>query len=49
MIPSRNIVEWSRTAPWAEGRQVERDQIIARSLAEVSAGPFLASELRFRG
>ena len=49
MIPSQNIVEWSRTAPWAEQRQVEQDLIISRALVEIFGDPFLATELRFRG
>jgi predicted nucleotidyltransferase component of viral defense system len=49
MIPALNIVAWSRTAPWAEPRQVEQDLIIARSLVELFNDPFLRAELRFRG
>ena len=49
MIPTQNIVAWSKTAPWAEPRQVEQDLIIARSLVLLFADPFLREELRFRG
>jgi predicted nucleotidyltransferase component of viral defense system len=49
MIPSQNIVAWSKTTPWAEPRQVEQDLIIARALVELFSDPFLAAELRFRG
>jgi predicted nucleotidyltransferase component of viral defense system len=49
MIPTQNIVAWSRVAPWAELRQVEQDLIIARALVQLFSDPFLRGELRFRG
>jgi hypothetical protein len=49
MIPTQNIVAWSKGAPWAEPRQVEQDLIIARALVELFRDPFLSKELRFRG
>lgn len=49
MIPTQNIVAWSKIAPWAEPRQVEQDLIIARALVELFGDPFLRNELRFRG
>jgi predicted nucleotidyltransferase component of viral defense system len=49
MIPSQNIVAWSKTTPWAEPRQVEQDLIIARALVELFSDPFLAAQLRLRG
>jgi predicted nucleotidyltransferase component of viral defense system len=49
MIPTQNIVAWSKVAPWAEPRQVEQDLIIARALVELFSDPFLQGELRFRG
>lgn len=49
MIPTQNIVAWSKTAPWAEPRQVEQDLIIARALVLLFGDPFLREELRFRG
>jgi predicted nucleotidyltransferase component of viral defense system len=49
MIPTQNIVAWSKAAPWAEPRQVEQDLIIARALVELFGDPFLRDELRFRG
>lgn len=49
MIPSLNIVAWSRHAPWAEPRQVEQDLIISRAVIEIFSDPFLNTELRFRG
>jgi predicted nucleotidyltransferase component of viral defense system len=49
MIPTQNIVAWSRVAPWAELRQVEQDLIIARALVQLFSDPFLRRELRFRG
>ncbi len=49
MIPTQNIVAWSKVAPWAEPRQVEQDLIIARALVELFNDPFLSKELRFRG
>jgi predicted nucleotidyltransferase component of viral defense system len=49
MIPAQNVVAWSRTAPWAEPRQVEQDLIISRALVELFSDPFLRGELRFRG
>jgi predicted nucleotidyltransferase component of viral defense system len=49
MIPTQNIVAWSKVAPWAEPRQVEQDLIIARALVELFNDPFLRDELRFRG
>jgi predicted nucleotidyltransferase component of viral defense system len=49
MIPTQNIVAWSKTAPWAEPRQVEQDLIIARSLVLLFGDPFLREQLRFRG
>ena len=49
MIPTQNIVAWSKVAPWAEPRQVEQDLIIARALVELFSDPFLRDELRFRG
>ncbi len=49
MIPTQNIVAWSKVAPWAEPRQVEQDLIIARALVELFSDPFLSKELRFRG
>ena len=48
MIPTQNIVAWSRVAPWAEPRQVEQDLIIARALVQLFGDPFLRDELRFR-
>jgi len=49
MIPTQNIVAWSKVAPWAEPRQVEQDLIIARALVELFGDPVLREELRFRG
>lgn len=49
MIPTQNIVAWSKQAPWAEPRQIEQDLIIARALVELFSDPFLTNELRFRG
>jgi predicted nucleotidyltransferase component of viral defense system len=49
MIPTQNIVAWSKVAPWAEPRQVEQDLIIARALVQLFSDPFLREELRFRG
>ncbi|WP_027555278.1 nucleotidyl transferase AbiEii/AbiGii toxin family protein [Bradyrhizobium sp. Cp5.3] len=49
MIPSQNIVAWSKAAPWAELRQVEQDLIIARALVDLFGDAFLREELRFRG
>ena len=49
MIPTQNIVAWSKVAPWAEPRQVEQDLIIARALVELFSDPFLQDKLRFRG
>ena len=49
MIPTQNIVAWSKVAPWAEQRQVEQDLIIARALVQLFRDPFLSGELRFRG
>lgn len=49
MIPTQNIIAWSRKAPWAEPRQVEQDLIITRALVALFRDPFLAKELRFRG
>lgn len=49
MIPTQNIVAWSRVAPWAEPRQVEQDLIIARALVQLFSDSFLKDELRFRG
>jgi predicted nucleotidyltransferase component of viral defense system len=49
MIPTQNIVAWSKAAPWAEPRQVEQDLIIARALVELFGDPVLREDLRFRG
>lgn len=49
MIPAMNIIAWSKTAPWAEQRQVEQDLIISRAIVELFSDKFLAAELRFRG
>jgi predicted nucleotidyltransferase component of viral defense system len=49
MIPSLNIVAWSKTTPWTEQRQVEQDLIISRALIALFSDDFLKSELRFRG
>lgn len=49
MIPAQNITAWSKTAPWAEPRQVEQDLIISRALVELFNDDFLRAELRFRG
>ena len=49
MIPTQNIVAWSKIAPWAEPRQIEQDLIIARALVLLFNDPFLRKELRFRG
>src|SRR5437868_6167741 len=49
MIPTQNTIAWSKTAPWAEPRQVEQDLIVARALVELFNDPFLGAELRFRG
>jgi hypothetical protein len=46
MIPTQNIVAWSKVAPWAEPRQVEQDLIIARALVQLFNDPFLRDELR---
>jgi len=49
MIPTQNIVAWSKVAPRAEPRQVEQDLIIARAIVELFGDPILRDELRFRG
>ncbi|NEU97906.1 nucleotidyl transferase AbiEii/AbiGii toxin family protein [Bradyrhizobium uaiense] len=49
MIPTQNIIAWSKHVPWAEQRQVEQDLIIARALVELFNDSFLRKELRFRG
>ena len=49
MIPTMNIVAWSRVAPWAEQRQVEQDLIICRAIVELFGDSFLRGQLRFRG
>lgn len=49
MIPSMNIVAWSKNAPWPEDRQVEQDLVICRALVEIFGDEFLRKELRFRG
>jgi predicted nucleotidyltransferase component of viral defense system len=49
MIPTQNIVAWSKVAPWAEPRQVEQDLIIARALVQLFTDPLLRDELRIRG
>lgn len=49
MIPTQNIIAWSKQAPWAEQRQIEQDLIISRALVSLFSDPFLAQELRFRG
>jgi len=49
MIPTMNIVAWSRSAPWPEDRQVEQDLVICRALVEIFKDEFLRKELRFRG
>ena len=49
MIPTMNIVAWSRVAPWAEQRQVEQDLIICRAIVELFGDPFLRGQFRFRG
>jgi hypothetical protein len=49
MIPTMNIIAWSRVAPWGEQRQVEQDLIISRALVQIFSDAFLAAELRFRG
>lgn len=49
MIPSQNIVAWSRVVPWTDSRQVEQDLIISRALVAIFADAELRDELRFRG
>jgi predicted nucleotidyltransferase component of viral defense system len=49
MIPTQNIIAWSKTAPWAELQQVEQDLIIARAIVLLFGDPILCEELRFRG
>lgn len=49
MIPTQNIIAWSKRAPWAEQRQIEQDLIISRALVELFSDDFLKKELRFRG
>jgi predicted nucleotidyltransferase component of viral defense system len=49
MIPTMNIVAWSRVAPWAEQRQIEQDLIICRAIVDIFGDPFLQKELRLRG
>jgi predicted nucleotidyltransferase component of viral defense system len=49
MIPTQNIVAWSKVAPWAEPRQIEQDLIIVRALVQLFNDPFLRGELRIRG
>lgn len=49
MIPTQNIVAWSKVAPWADQRQVEQDLIISRALVDVFRDDMLHSALRVRG
>jgi predicted nucleotidyltransferase component of viral defense system len=49
MIPSQNIVAWSKFAPWAELKQIEQDLIIARAIVLLFGDPLMREELRFRG
>ena len=49
MIPEMNIIAWSKSAPWADIRQIEQDLIISRALIDLFRDPVLARELRFRG
>jgi hypothetical protein len=49
MIPSQNIIAWSRIVPWTDWRQVEQDLIISRALVAVFADSELRDQLRFRG
>lgn len=49
MIPAQNITAWSKSAPWAEQKQIEQDLIISRALVELFNDDFLRAQLRFRG
>ena len=49
MIPAQNIVAWGNLVPWTDGRQVEQDLIISRTLVEIFSDPILREALRFRG
>ena len=49
MIPAQNITAWSKTAPWAEPRQIEQDLIMSRALVAMFTDPFLQQELRLPG
>lgn len=49
MIPAMNIIAWSKTAPWAEMRQIEQDLMISRAIVELFSDSFLKDHLRFRG
>jgi predicted nucleotidyltransferase component of viral defense system len=49
MIPLMNIIDWAKTTPWAEQRQVEQDLIISRAIVDLFSDEFLGQELRFRG
>jgi predicted nucleotidyltransferase component of viral defense system len=49
MIPTMNIVAWSRVVPWVDMRQVEQDLIISRAIVDIFSDAFLRGQLRFRG
>ena len=49
MIPTTNIIEWSRKVPWSEQRQVEQDLIISRAIVAIFSHPLLSEALAFRG
>lgn len=49
MIPRSHVLEWSKTVPWQEPRQVEQDLIITKALLKLYAHPHLCVSLAFRG
>jgi predicted nucleotidyltransferase component of viral defense system len=49
MIPQTVILEWQRSAPWADNNSIEQDLIISRAIVEIFNDDFLQSNLAFRG
>ena len=49
MIPTAQITEWRRHAPWANDDDVEQDLVISRALIELFRVQFLRDRLAFRG
>ena len=49
MIPSAQVNDWRRSAPWQEDPQVEQDLIVSKALVQLFLHPVITNQLGFRG